>query len=285
MFNTETGFTPAFPNGPGTGLANSATRIKIIFSNIPTGMTVYVPLSVQAPGTISNGNMVLVTSENGAFSAATTGALTASGGTATAIYEVTAQTNGISQIDVYAIPVTYTLTANSVITAVPPVTATVQFASGSAGNVPGFVVGSSTNTVTGPGVALCNTSMLLPYLTNTSGFDTGIAISNTSTDNLKSGGGNSVTAQSGTCSISFYGTGAPSAAVTTPSIATGTTYAATVSSLAPGFTGYAIANCNFQFGHSFAYISYNLTQTNGVSMGYLGLILPTTRGAVESLAH
>jgi hypothetical protein len=288
MLNTETGYIPAaFPSTTASAVANSGTRIKVIFSNIPTGMTLYVPLSISSPGTATNGSAVLTSSENGAFSAVTgNGALTVSGGTATAIYEIVAQANGVSQIDNFSLPVTYTLTANSITTNVPALSATVQFASGSAGNVPGFVVGSSTNTVTGPAVSLCSTTIMFPYMTNSSGFDTGIAISNTSTDNLKSGGGNSVTAQNGICSLSFYGTGAPTSAVNTPSVSSGTTYAATLSSLAPGFTGYAIANCNFQFGHGFVYISYNLTQTNGVSMGYLGLVVPAgTRPGGETLGH
>lgn len=288
VLNTETGYVPAaFPSTGGSNIANSGTRIKVIFSNVPTGMTIYVPLSISSPGTVTNGSAVLTSSENGAFSPVTgSGALTASGGTATAIYEIVAQANGVSQIDNFSLAVTYTLTANSITTNLPALSATVQFAGGTAGNVPGFVVGSSTNTNTGPGVGLCSTTIMFPYLSNGSGFDTGIAISNTSTDNLKSGGGSSVTAQAGTCSFNFYGTGAPASAVVTPNVASGTTYAATLSSLAPGFTGYGIANCNFQYGHGFAYISYNLTQTNGVSLGYVANVIPSgTRPGSESLGH
>lgn len=301
--NTETGFTPAFPVAPagsgsaaGANLANSATRIKIIFSGLPTAAAIYLP-QVQAT-TLGAGSMTLVNSENGGFAAtavsgdvataiapnnppAAVGKLTTSAtGTATAIYEITAQAAGATTTDTYAIPVYLALAANGTTTPAT-ISATVQFATGTAGNVPTFVVGSTTASVAGPSIGLCSTTLLFPFITNGSGFDTGLAIANTSKDALGAAGVSSVTNQNGTCSLTFFGTNQPAAAVTTPSILAGTTYAATLSSLAPGFQGYAIAQCNFLYAHSFAYVSYNLTQTSGVSMGYLGLSVATARPATS----
>jgi hypothetical protein len=300
--NTETGYTPAaFPTvgAAGSNVANSATRIKIIFSGVPATVSLYVPLVQATTAGAPAGSMTLVTSENGAFAAApaagtgvlaTQGLLTNSGGTATAIYEITAQANGPTQTDIYAVPVSLAVAANTIAAPpIPTITATVQFAAGTAGNVPDFVVGSTTSSITGPSFGLCSTTMLFPYITNGGGFDTGLAIANTSTDNLGAAGVNSLKAQaqSGTCVFWFYGTNAPASSVVTPSVATGTTYAATLSSLAPGFTGYAIATCNFLYAHSFAYITYNLTASSGVSMGYLGLEVVTPRNNVlpESLGN
>jgi hypothetical protein len=294
--NTESGFIPttAFPTtGALNGnLANSATRIKVIFAGVPASMKIYVPLSIQSNAVATGqipGYINLVTSENGAFAAAppagsgalaTLGLLTTTGGTATAIYEVTAQAQGVSQIDSYSVPASFSASANSIAgPPVPTVSATVQYASGTAGNVPAFSVGSTTGPVNGPTIGLCATTMMFPFLTHGGGFDVGLAIANTTVDTLGTGGASSVTAQSGTCSFSFFGTNAPASPVVTPTINAGATYAATLSSLAPNFTGYAIATCNFLFGHSFAYITYNLTQTNGVSMGYLGLAMPLARTA------
>lgn len=269
--NTETGY----PAAAGFPVANSGTRIKITFANIPAGMTVYAPLSVASSiaGVNTPGALQLVTSETGPYAPATgAGALTATGGTAAAIYEVTAQAAGASQIDAYAIPFTYTLTPGAVTAATAAIAATVQFATGAAGGVPQFVTGPSTVTLTGPGVTICGTAILFPYISSAGGFDTGLAIANTSTDNLNAGK-SSVTPQTGVCALNFYGPGAPAAAIITPAVISGKVYLATVSSMAPGFTGYLIANCNFLFAQGFAYISYDLSQGNGVSMGYLGIIL------------
>jgi len=83
--------------------------------------------------------------------------------------------------------------------------------------------------------------------------------------------------QSGTCSLNFYGDSAPSAAVTTATLASGKVYAAAASSLAPGFQGYMIASCNFLYAHGFAYVVYNLTQNNGAAMGYLAAAINANR--------
>ena len=34
-----------------TNQANSATRIRVLFSNVPAGVTPYVPVTLTAPGT------------------------------------------------------------------------------------------------------------------------------------------------------------------------------------------------------------------------------------------
>ena len=117
----------------------------------------------------------------------------------------------------------------------------------------------------------CQTDLLFTFLTNQAGFDTGIAISNTSTDPWGTAN------QNGTCQLNWYGTGpAAGTATTTSSIASGSTYANLVSTLAPGFQGYMIAICNFQFGHGFAFISDGYGQPGrGLAQGYLANVVPT----------
>ncbi len=51
--------------------------------------------------------------------------------------------------------------------------------------------------------ALCTTALLYPYVVNTAGFDTGLAIANTTTDPF------GTTAQVGTCTLNFYGSSCP----------------------------------------------------------------------------
>jgi hypothetical protein len=287
--NTYTGYGVT---APAANTATSGTRVQITFNNIPANVTIYVPLTVTNNG----GTITLTSSATGAFSAvagstsngapgATAGnnggngsaaALSVSNGSATAVYEET--TNAPGAVETYIVPVF--LTAGGAAVAAPSgaITATVSFAPvGASSNVPNFVSGSSTATVNGASFSACSTTLLFPFVTNQLGFDTGIAISNTSTDLLNGGTKSTAAAQSGTCSLTFFGNTAPTAAVVTPTITTGTSYAAAASTLAPGFQGYAIASCNFLYGHGFAYVVYNLTQNNGAAMGYLADVLNSDR--------
>ena len=102
-------------------------------------------------------------------------------------------------------------------------------------------------------------------MTNIQGFDTGLAIANTSTDPFGTG------AQAGSCNLNWY-QGANNPAVTpTGSIASGTVYTTLASLAVPGFNGYMIAVCSFQYAHGFAFIS-DLGARN-LAMGYLSLVI------------
>jgi len=104
------------------------------------------------------------------------------------------------------------------------------------------------------------TYILFPFMTNTAGFDTGFSIANTASDPF------GTTGAAGACTLNFFGASAPSA-ITTASIAQGTTYINLISTAAPNFQGYMIASCNFPFAHAFAFIS-DLGARN-LAMGYL----------------
>jgi len=242
--NTETGYTGSGITG---NVANSGTRVKIVFANIPTGATIYVPTTVSfSSGTPAAvvGTLTLTASETGAFSPlpasttsgapAGTAALTAVSGSATAVYEVTLQS--IAGQETYSVPVYFSAAAGSV-TATAAVTASVSLAPTGSTNIPNFAPTTATP-VTGAGFSLCSTSLLFPFVTNQLGFDTGIAISNTSTDPFGTTGAKP---SAGTCTWNFYGSGAPSPATgTSPSVPSGTTYTAVLSNVAPGFQGYII---------------------------------------------
>jgi len=292
--HTETGFGAT--NGTATNTASSGTRVQITFNNIPANVTVYLPLTVANNGA----TLTLVTSATGAYAAATgsnaagapgatnggTGAgstgtggaaaLTVSTGSATAVYETTAvDTAGAAT---FTVPVYLQAAANAVTAPTTAITATVSLAPiGATSNVPNFVSGSSTTTVNGSTFSACSTTLLFPFVTNQLGFDTGIAIANTSSDLLNGGTKSVASAESGTCSLTFFGSTAPAAAVVTPTVTAGTAYAAAASTLAPGFQGYAIASCNFLYAHGFAYVVYDLTQNNGAAMGYLADVISSNR--------
>lgn len=138
------------------------------------------------------------------------------------------------------------------------------------------------------GVSDCVTNLLFPWVVfiPAAGYDTGIALANTTTDPFVVGG---AAKQSGPCTLYGYPTtpstlgSGPTAlaalAYTTPSVPTGATWANSLSQVAPynaaDFTGYVIAVCNFQNAHGFAFISDNLGTSNGITQGYVALIIPT----------
>jgi len=308
--NTETGYYLGSGAAPAStnNIATSGTRISIAFANVPANVSVYVPLNYSLDNGVNNtplSTLTLVKSATAATSGTNSvadaglnggepaggigagdftqvGAVTITNGTGTAVYEETL--NNPAAIETYVIPVFLSSAAGAVTAPTTAITATVTLGPiGATSNVPNFISGSSTATVNGSNYTACTTSLLFPFVTSGSGFDTGIAIANTSVDALgltsKGAVTTSVAAQSGTCALSFYGaTGAPTAPVVSPTVASGTTWANSASSLAPGFTGYAIATCNFLYAHGFAYITYNLTQSSGAAMGYLSLPIATTGG-------
>jgi hypothetical protein len=254
------------------GQADSATRIRVNFSNIPAGVTITLPVSV-ASGT--TGSIQATTSGDvGGFSLAGSNISLTSSGSVT--YQVITQ-NG-SAIDQFNIPVTilYTYTPPStpnvgtilVSATYAPTSAEVTVANPTFG-IPRF---ADTSVLT-PFITIsaCQTDLLFTFMTNQAGFDTGFEIANTSTDPF------GTAAQNGTCTLNWYGTGpAAGTATTTPSIASGSYYTNLVSSAAAGFQGYMIAVCNFQFGHGFAFISDGYGQPGrGLSQGYLASVIPT----------
>jgi hypothetical protein len=210
----------------------------------------------------------------------------ASNGSATAVWEVV-NTNP-NAIDSFKVAVYTTYSANVAQNSPPAGTATVNLsfaptptaafsaAAGAAASstltIPRFIAdtGAARNIFT---INICRTILLYPYITNTSGYDTGVAISNTTTDPFGTG------AQAGSCALNWYqGTNNPPVG-STGNIASGTTWAGLASLLVPGFgsggpfgSGYMIAVCNFQYAHGFAVIQ-DLGGRN-FGMSYLALVIP-----------
>jgi hypothetical protein len=203
-------------------------------------------------------------------------------GTGTAVWEVTnANPNGSDSLD---FSMFQQFSANPGANSPPVGTATVNMSyaptppnafSASAGasasatlTVPRFADTSSANNLFS--ISICQTALLYPFVTNQAGFDTGLAIANTTSDPFGTRN------QNGTCTMNFYGASAPPA-VNTGNIATGTVYTTLASTSAPGFQGYMIAVCNFQLAHGFAFVS-DIGARN-LAMGYLALILPDGTGS------
>jgi hypothetical protein len=131
-------------------------------------------------------------------------------------------------------------------------------------------------------IVACSTTLLYPFVTNQAGYDTGIAVSNTSMDPF------GTSTQTGACALTMFGntpTGKPTSVVynttsdttlTNGLVAPGTAWANIASIMWPTYQGYVIAVCNFQYAHGFAFI---LDPSLHVAQGYLALIIPGVQRA------
>jgi len=289
-------FASAFKNAAGeasnvtTTLATNAvangTRVAVNFTNVPAGVGLWVPvgaLASTAAGSLST--LALTTTAAGTATAAVTAstassvtglglaAVTLTSGAGSATFEIAVGDANV--LDKFEIPVYIVTAANGATPSTAGVGVSVSLSPTGSTVIPNFVVGSGTTTLTGSTFNSCTTSLLFPFVTNQLGFDTGIAISNTSTDPF--GTTNGAVAQAGTCTLNFYGSGAPSPAnVVTPNVPTGTTYTQVLSGVAAGFQGYVIAQCGFQYAHGFAFITNGVGTTGGLSQGYLAGVIPDT---------
>jgi len=136
-------------------------------------------------------------------------------------------------------------------------------------------------------ITLNATTMLFPYVIDVGGFDTGIAVTNASTgapNDTGAGGLGAASPTSATCTATFYGTGVPS---TNPYslgvVATGSVAVFDVGTVAPGFAGYVLVNCNFFEAHGYALISNGLGTGNGIAANYLAVTVSEGTNAVPTV--
>jgi hypothetical protein len=297
LYYTETGFyNPSFPATNGLNIAGNATqgtRLRLAFANVPAGAQLFAATTITS-ATASGIARLVQTDANGAgaYSAvsATTGGfapLTVTGGVATAVYEVLGSDPLV--VENFDAPITIVYAANTTNnspalgtgtingTFAPLSTVTTQ---SSTAPVPRFADSGTPRTAFT--INPCQTNLLFPFVTNQAGFDTGLAISNTSLDPF------GTPTQQGPCTINYYGAttggGAAPAARTSPVVAAGTQLVWLLSSggggidATPGFQGYIIARCNFQFAHGYAFISDIGAQR--LAQGYLALVMDGTAPTV-----
>jgi hypothetical protein len=129
-------------------------------------------------------------------------------------------------------------------------------------------------------VAPCTTNLLFTWVLNFAGYDTGMAIANTSADPY------GTAPQAGTCTLNLFPTDkttnngvalAGPLTVTTSNIQAGSVWRGTISGTSAfnGQAGYLIAVCRFQFGHGFAFITDNFGVGAPItSQGYLANVIP-----------
>ncbi len=308
------------------GSARQGTRLFIKVAAVPANVTIAVPGSI----TVVSGETTLTTAFLVGFNPATGGSgagnvsgvgsgLTAissgsqagefavplTGGSGTAVYEVTGAGLSLTTVDSIVVPVSIAISTGvgaTTPTALPNVsggfapistvgTAAPVTGTGSA-PVPRFV-DVATQNLPLFSVTPCVTNLLFPFVTNKAGFDTGIALVNTSLDNAGADEPFSTTPQSGACTVFFFdGTTTAPAPQTTGTIAAGAMTAFTLqgggvpgsSTSAAGFQGYIIARCNFQFAHGFAFITDNGNPARP-AQGYLALVIPDRGATTGRLAQ
>jgi hypothetical protein len=290
------------------GQASQGTRLLARFNSVPSGVTlrVWTAAVSTAANSCADGTAVedspfnstnLAMRVNDADSVGAGGTATAtaewrsvslSSNSGTSTWEIIADGDNPAANDsvYFAVDIVYTANTTSGIPALGTATVNGSFA-------PLSTVGTASATAPRPRfaddstpiniitISSCATSLLWPYVTNQGGFDTGLVIANTSRDPF------GTATQQGACTINYYGHttggGAAPAAVTTPTVPAGQHAVWTLSSggtiqtaggtiaAAPGFQGYIIAVCNFQYGHGYAFISD--IGSGRLAQGYLALVM------------
>ena len=333
-----------------SGVATQGTRLAISFTNIPQGVAAFVPPIVTLyNGTTTTGVMVYTPTAadgSGSFSApsgatvanaSNTSAATSTAGPAVGTNNLIQVSNNLAvyeilftdpnSIETAAVPVVVSYTSN--LSSNPPVglpvpgTATqiaggfAPFETSSAARqpsnslpVPRFIPGTTTLNLFE--VVKCACDLLFPYTVSYAGFDTGLAVANTSLD-PGANYGFGATPQQGTVTFFYFGTGAggqvapssqtsgvvPAGQVLTYVLSSGggsigTTGANGLDGRAGTgqFSGYIIAQSGFQYCHGFAFISPlgGGPLSPGVSEGYLALELDAggltrTKQTSENLVH
>ncbi len=271
-------------NGSGSvGLASQGTEISFAFAGIQTGVSIFVPGAVTLTGNYGPGTPAGYAMLIGGDGTGNPNQLTISGSTAVATYEILYSDPSVTETLAIPAYAAYISNTGQNIPAPGVATVSVNFAplstaptASTSAPIPRFCQPyTPANLFT---INSCNCNLLFPFVTNQFGFDTGVAIANTTADTL-----NGVTPQQGLVTLTYYGTttgggAAPPTAVTTSDVPSGAELVFTLSSggnygipATPGFEGYIIARANFQYCHGFAFISDAGAQK--LAEGYLAIQL------------
>lgn len=113
---------------------------------------------------------------------------------------------------------------------------------------PTWALSQAAEVITLPRPTTAPTYLLFQYVTNQSGFDTPIAIANTSGDL-------GLPPTAGKCGFYFYGSPPYGTFWTASNINAGTVYTNTIASMASGFQGYVVARCNFMGAAGLAFVT------------------------------
>ncbi len=251
---------------------DNGTRIRIRFNNIGAGVSIFVPVAVDLviPGTSTptTGRLILIATDPTGNAApgfvpvtGTTGpesslaAVSYSRNAGYATYEVVRSNPNVVQRANVNVFVAFIANTGQDLPALGQTTVSTGFAPGSNVTVDespprnAFAINPITS------------DLLFPFVTNQDGFDTRIAIANTSLDPF------GTSAQKGRVTLFYYGTvnGVPSpqaTQVTDERVPAGSQLVFSLSEggnfgikPTPGFQGYIVAVTDFQYSHALAFIS------------------------------
>jgi len=308
-YNTESGFyvPELFTGTPIVGLADFGTRILIRFNNIGAGVHIFVattaplltpsgsqsvPPQPQAPvaAGFADAQLDLVSTDVNGNSGAGFTAVAGTGGiaevsysgtTGYATYETVNSDPNVPENAIITVWVAFISNTAQNLPAPGSATVNVSFAplsndglASATDPIPRF--GDTSTPLTGFDINLCTCDLLFPFVTNQSGFDTGIALANTSLDPFGTG------PQQRTVKLYYFGSTA-GGGVAPPPFVTQTVPAGQelIFNLSgggnfgvpavPGFEGYIISVADFQYCHGFAFISDVGAQK--LAEGYLAIQL------------
>jgi len=283
IYNSESMFWgPVFgADAPIVGVATQATRLIAKFTNVPANVTLSVSTtpgiaSSATPAGVETASVVF-SPENGS-TVGSDGTVALTSGAGAAVWNVDSSAAG--QISSFTFPISVTYKASPL-----PATGTATVAGNYAPTTTVFTYSASApaprfvddpQSATTFTIAPCRTNLLFPFVTNQAGFDTGIVISNTSSDPF------GTVPQRGVCKLNYYGGtaggGAAPGVQTSGVVTEGQQLVLTVSNggnlgitATPGFQGYIIAQCDFQYAHGFAFISD--LGASRVAEGFLAIVL------------
>lgn len=295
----------------GAGTATNGTRLRAVFTNVPTGVTIYVAreiIQTKGAGTVADPTVYKnhLMAVNGFLGA------TALSATQPNLFPVTVDATGTGAVEwevtPYTIPATATNTipapgavwggssAGSIDTvaiagvAVWTATATVNqpvvvtggyapvstygyAALPTSESAPRFVSGSDSKAIFQ--VVTCKTNLLFPYVAYMGTWDSGFAISNTSADIF------TTAPQSGSCETTYFGNTAPAKTHVTDVVLPGKT-ATWVLGAGGSASSYTTNITPLQAPFvGYAIVSCNFQYAHGyafltdgnVAQGYLGLVL------------
>jgi len=291
-------------NSTTNGLTAGADQIVLIVSGLATGQTLTVTASTTA-------SLTLAAAAGQTFSGT-------AGGVTTLAYNVTA--SSLTAVE----SATFTFTVGTVGTApltpanisvtfkMGPIAASALDANGVPTAVNGYPVYADANAagpVTIETIVPAQTTMLIPFAVFGGGYDTGIAIANTTADPFGGTALGSATPQSGTITFDFFpqlatgGAGTASTVTTSATIrpvtglsadgtlAAGGSYTVLLSNLLPlatppitgSFTGYVFVRTNFLDAHGVFYPTNFAGFTAGSEMLVLSQPISTPRTGTEQL--
>jgi hypothetical protein len=280
-----------FPLSP-----SSSTQVNFIFKNVPNGLNISNCISTltDPTGTTSNTNTAA------GAAVASTNSITSASNIITVNF---AGNLDLSAVDVLWLSCT-SVSVGSATLPLPTAAVTVQAEMGPLGAALSSLNAALTGLATGlipryqdtpqpaTGVPVIlfppsQSNLLITYAVVVPGFNTGIAISNTTTDPFgPSGGGATPTA--GTITFNLFKNDGTTKSFTTASVNSGTTYAANLSdilssaSFGTTFSGYIFATANFPQAHGAATIYSTATGDAALSTPVL---VVTSGGNQVSLAN